>query len=259
MQVADGGNGMQGVTVFLFGVFSATALAQAQCVVDSGAQRVHLIELYTSEGCSSCPPADRWLNALPDDPARVALAFHVDYWDSPDWRDRFADPRYAQRQRALAAAAGNAIVYTPEVALDGREWRDWGGATPAADSAAPAPSLRLHVDAGPSLHAHLDARVAASEDAGAYVAYFALSEGELASTVRGGENRGARLHHDHVVRALVGPLPLAQADATIAVPSGVRREHAAVVAFVQRAHGSDIANAIALPLQACAAPVRGAE
>lgn len=238
-------------------MLAASPLAHAQCSATTSGARAHLVELYTSEGCSSCPPADRWLGALPADASLVALAFHVDYWDSPDWKDRFADPRFTQRQRALAAQSGSVTVYTPEVALDGREWRDWSsGRTPAA-IATRTPSLVVHVDSAQPLQVRADVMPAAGDDAGAYRVYFAISEDKLSSRVRGGENRGAELHSEHVVRAFAGPLPLAQAHAAIDVPADVRREHASVVAFVQRVAGGEVANVVRLPLSQCARAARG--
>ncbi|MEM9305123.1 MAG: DUF1223 domain-containing protein [Pseudomonadota bacterium] len=94
--------------------------------LESGTARVHLLELYTSEGCSSCPPADRWLSTLKDDPRLwrevVPVALHVDYWDYLGWEDRFATAENSLRQRDLARA-GRFQVYTPGFVLGGREWR----------------------------------------------------------------------------------------------------------------------------------------
>ncbi|GAA0708653.1 DUF1223 domain-containing protein [Dokdonella soli] len=229
---------------------AAIGIAHADCSVTSGATRARLVELYTSEGCSSCPPADHWLSALPAGTGLVPLAFHVDYWDSPGWTDRFADPRFTQRQRALAAQSNGGIVYTPEVAVDGREWRNWSSGRPPATGVAQPLGLALHVDPGQPLHVRLDTTVADGV-ASAYVAYFALSEDQLTSAVRGGENRGVELHEDHVVRAFVGPLKLTQAQAAIAMPAGVRVEHAAVAAFVQRVDDGEVANVVQLPLDRC--------
>src|SRR3954447_25677509 len=84
--------------------------------------KVALLELYTSEGCSSCPPADRWLNQLklPRDQL-IPLALHVDYWDSLGWPDPFAQRLFSERQERLGRNP-----YTPESVLDGREFRDRG-------------------------------------------------------------------------------------------------------------------------------------
>jgi hypothetical protein len=104
-----------------------TAAIAQPLVIQSPEGRVSLLELYTSEGCSSCPPADRWLSTLRDDPRLwrlvVPVAFHVDYWDYLGWRDRFADPAHAERQRTLAGQGLLSTVYTPGLVLDGKEWR----------------------------------------------------------------------------------------------------------------------------------------
>jgi len=244
---------MRHVTICLVSICGLSSLAHANCSVSSAATRSHLVELYTSEGCSSCPPADHWLSALPDTRELVPLALHVDYWDSPAWQDRFADPRFTQRQNALAAHANSTLVYTPEVALDGREWRGWQSGKPSSSNTAPIVALSLHVDSTQPLRVSLDAKPLDGAGASTYVAYIALAENQLSSAVRGGENSGAQLHHDHVVRAFVGPLELTSAQATLEVAHDVQHEHAAVVAFVQRVKGGEIVDAVQMPLAGCSA------
>ena len=103
------------------------AWAGEPIVVNSGDTRTAVVELYTSEGCSSCPPADRWLSKLVEIPKDeldvLALSFHVDYWDYLGWRDRFADPRYSARQRRYAQQRAVRIVYTPAIIVNGQGWR----------------------------------------------------------------------------------------------------------------------------------------
>ncbi|MER2582862.1 MAG: DUF1223 domain-containing protein, partial [Candidatus Competibacter sp.] len=107
-----------------------SAPAAASCRAQSGPGQAALVELYTSEGCSSCPPADRWLADLAAEPSLkgkvVPLALHVDYWDDLGWRDRFAQPDFSARQRALTAAQGSKTVFTPQVMINGRTTLDWG-------------------------------------------------------------------------------------------------------------------------------------
>jgi hypothetical protein len=225
--------------------------ARAECVAQSAPLRPHLIELYSSEGCSSCPPAEAWLRTVHNGADAMALEFHVDYWDSLGWRDRFSDPRYTARQQTLATRGGNGIVYTPEVALDGREWRDWyhrGALPPLGSSAA---TIKLTVAPGASLHVHIDTTLANPADAAAYRNYIALTEDGLSSQVRAGENRGVLLQHDHVVRAFIGPLPLASGDADLSVPADVDFAKATLVAFAQRVQDGEIAQVVMLPLLAC--------
>ncbi len=98
-----------------------------------------VIELYTSEGCNSCPPADRWLSKLKSDPTVVALAFHVDYWDRLGWKDRFASAAFTARQASQQASNGARFSYTPQVVVDGRDRTDWSRATVSAAARPPAP------------------------------------------------------------------------------------------------------------------------
>src|SRR5580698_8345911 len=111
------------------------ALRAADFHCASGMGRVAVIELYTSEGCSSCPPADHWLEALRNQRGLwrdfVPIGFHVNYWDNLGWKDRFASRPFTQRQYALAGTWGGNSVYTPCFAFDGKEWH------PGADLRAP--------------------------------------------------------------------------------------------------------------------------
>src|SRR5690242_9370111 len=104
-------------------------LAAADCSVKSGNSTVALLELYTSEGCDSCPPADRWVSELrrtglaPD--RVVPLAFHVDYWNYLGWTDRFAQSLFTQRQQNFVRYTRANTAYTPEIVLNGAEYRRW--------------------------------------------------------------------------------------------------------------------------------------
>ncbi|HEY9191987.1 MAG TPA: DUF1223 domain-containing protein, partial [Methyloversatilis sp.] len=103
--------------------------AAVSCQVRSGWSPV--VELYTSQGCSSCPPADAWLGSLAQAAAArqvVPLAFHVDYWDYLGWRDPLSQAGHSARQRRLARAEGGTVVYTPQVRLSGGDFRDWRSA-----------------------------------------------------------------------------------------------------------------------------------
>src|SRR5213595_2381873 len=100
----------------------------ADRVFESGPQKVHLLEPFTSEGCSSCPPAEAWLSKLKDEPRLwkdfVPLAFHVDYWDHLGWRDPFASKEWTARQYQYSTNWKSESVYTPGFVLDGREWME---------------------------------------------------------------------------------------------------------------------------------------
>lgn len=79
-----------------------------------------VVELYTAQGCSSCPPADELLARMASDPEILALSLHVDYWDYLGWIDQFADPSFTQRQKAYARAAGDRMIYTPQAVINGQ-------------------------------------------------------------------------------------------------------------------------------------------
>jgi hypothetical protein len=224
--------------------------ADAACEARSGEQRAHVVELYTSEGCNSCPPADRWLAGFEPNAAVIPLALHVDYWDELGWRDRFGDARFSGRQRLLAALAHAPGVYTPQVFVDGREWRAWyrGEAMPDAGGDALALHLSARTQADGSLQLELDSGNAGDGDS---QAYFALVEDGLSSTVQAGENRGRVLRHRHVVRAWAGPFATLPARALISPPDGLVREHAAVVAFVEDSATGRAVQALRLSLAAC--------
>jgi hypothetical protein len=182
----------------------------------------------------------------------VALAFHVDYWDSLGWRDRFADARYSDRQRQQARRDLSRSVYTPQVVLDGRSWQDWyrGADFPAAERSRLAIKIGV-VRAASSLQLHLEGTVPDGVDIGAYRIFVALTEDGLSSKVRAGENRGVTLRHDHVVRNMVGPLPALGADVRIDMPADADVSKSTLVAFAQDPHSGDVAQVLSLPLVQC--------
>lgn len=175
--------------------------------VASGERQTAVVELYTSEGCSSCPPADRWLSRLvklPKDEADVlALAFHVDYWNYLGWEDRFSNKRYTSRQRQLGANNQQRTIYTPEFFVNGMEAR--GSRTilekirQANRREAPL-DLRLTV-ARDRTSLLLDLHSPAASDAGKSLhCRYLVYENDLATDVERGENSGERLEHEAVVR-----------------------------------------------------------
>ena len=178
-------------------LFAAPAAA---CRAESGTRAPLVVELYTSEGCSSCPPADRWLSTLKGRPDVLALAFHVNYWDHLGWPDRFASPEMTARQRDLARLAGSRSVYTPQVVVQGRDWTAWPK-LPDVPAAA-AIGLALTRDGE-----RVTATVPATSGTPPRLAgYWAVLEDQHQSRVRAGENAGETLRHDHVVR-LYQPVP----------------------------------------------------
>jgi hypothetical protein len=204
---------------------------------------VPLVELYTSEGCDSCPPVDRWLSSTFRDgrPAASVLAFHVDYWDRLGWKDRFASPAYTARQYAAMRANGATFVYTPQVLVQGRDVAA-GKRTAAVESAGARPARAVVTLSADGTDVRVRAAVSDRALRPNAVAWIAYIESGLVSDVGGGENRGEKLRHDHVVRALHGPFAIGdggEAGTTVRiVPPVERGDHPALVAFVQdRASG----------------------
>ena len=152
-----------------------------------------VVELYTSEGCSSCPPADRWLSTLNGRPGVLALAFHVTYWDHLGWNDRFATAEGTARQRALARAAGQPSIYTPQVRVNGRDLRA-GVALPAPQPSA----LRLTLVRDGD-DAHVQVAPAASGARRTWPAGGRCWKTAMPAACARAE-RGETLRHDHVVR-----------------------------------------------------------
>jgi hypothetical protein len=214
-----------------------------------------VVELYTSEGCNSCPPADRWLSTLRGRPEVISLAFHVDYWDYIGWKDRFASAAFSERQRSRARTAGASFVYTPQVIADDADFSAWrrGGALPRPHAAEA--GVRVRLESAPPAAAGIEARLSASLDVGAArqaVAWIALLEDGLASEVKAGENRGERLAHDAVVRRWLGPFAFDAAgrlevSRTVAL-GDVAAGRASLVAIVEREPGGRMLQALRLPL-----------
>ncbi len=187
---------------------TATALAAAHTWT-SPATRTAVVELYTSEGCSSCPPADRWLSSLKNESGLfrnfVPIAFHVDYWDDIGWKDRFASPAYSARQRRYAQSGTLSQVYTPGVVLQGNEWRHWGSSANSLQSdAATVGPLQLSLDE----NGHTTLRWWPAEAASAnLLGTVVLLGADLTTQVKRGENSGRELHHDFVaLGTITGPM-----------------------------------------------------
>lgn len=175
---------------------AALPLAAPAAPMCAGTVAPLVVELYTSEGCNTCPPADRWLSGIAASRTDVIpLAFHVDYWDRLGWKDRFADAAYTRRQYELRAAAGAGFVYTPQVLLNGRDVRG----LPRLPSTAPSVSLPLTLARDGETYVARFSRPAALR-AVTLAAYWAVTEDAHVSDVKAGENAGVTLRHDAVVR-----------------------------------------------------------
>ena len=252
-------------------IVAPAAGAVPTCKAQSGRQTVPLVELYTSEGCDSCPPADRWLSSTfaPGDTREgaVALAFHVDYWDRLGWKDRFATSAWTKRQYDSARAARSALVYTPQVLLQGRDLRDWstekhsGAAIAAVARTRARAEIAVEVVPRPGAVAvNASGHVTATALRQGAVLFVALIDNGLVSDVKAGENKGKRLVHDHVVRELRGDIaigPGGEGSGTVALPMPMEAGiSSTLVAFVQNVETGDVLQTLALPLSSNCLPVR---
>jgi len=182
--------------VLTLALLQTTGALAGKLAFNSGPRQVKLLELYTSQGCSSCPPAERWLNELVEDEALwsgiVPLAFHVDYWDYLGWKDKYARPENAERQRAYARLERARGVYTPGMFVNGREWRGWIlRANPRASDKVPG-NLSVTVE-----NNEVDATFEA--ETSPYELHVALLGFGIETNVERGENRNSTLRQEFVV------------------------------------------------------------
>ena len=183
----------------------ATAISAqgGELVFESKPVRTHLIELYTSEGCSSCLPAEAWMSGLKNQPHLwqdfVPVAFHVDYWDHLGWRDPFAAKIWTERQADYSVRWKGESVYTPAFALDGKEWH--AGALPAAATETPG-VLKISVN-GDQAAAVFKPSTGATRRYDIHVARLGFS---ATADVTAGENSGRKLIHDFVVLGLTNEM-----------------------------------------------------
>ena len=225
----------------------STGALAAQCTASSAATQTPLVELYTSEGCSSCPPADRWLSGLSGRTDVVALAFHGDYWDYIGWPDRFAEPRNSDRQREKVALAGSRSVYTPQVMVNGRDSRAWRGQDPLASVTRGTPAnavIELAFDTAERANT-ITVRANRTTPGAARIVLARYENGHQ-TAVKAGENRGATLRHDFVVREWTA-LPIAPGallDTTVQFSRGTQA--GGVVAFVEDSADGAVLQALAL-------------
>jgi hypothetical protein len=230
-------------------------------IVKSPANRVAVLELYTSEGCSSCPPADRFLSNIKEtgvsNKQLIPLAFHVTYWDYIGWQDRFARKQYDQRQRESARKNKSNTVYTPQFLLSGDDYRSYSSFSKDVNKIITEKSLvdielslqDLPVKADVS-RLLLNLKSGSSEQNLGF--YFAVVENSLSSDVEAGENNGEQLHHDYVVRELYGPFHRGPAgkryeiEQTIALDSEWSKSNLSFVAFAENLQTGEVLQAVRL-------------
>jgi hypothetical protein len=246
-------------------IFAITLLCPpaqaANCVTQSSNHRVALLELYTSEGCNSCPPADRWLGALRDrgvhEDQVVPLAFHVDYWDYIGWKDRFAQPAFADRQRFVAARNDASFIYTPQFVLDGHDLRrPWlAGALDKRLAAINREDAQFDITATletDMAQAGLSVRVH-NRDRDTARFFVALYENGLSTEVKAGENAGTRLYHQFVVRKFEGPLIIGpgaslEQQYRFDIASYPRHSNLGIALFAENVTSGNTLQALSLPV-----------
>ena len=224
-----------------FALTTSAYMTNAAITFQSNAEQTSLIELYTSEGCSSCPPAESWLSQFKRSPGLwkqvVPLVFHVDYWDDLGWRDRWASKSNTRRQQKYADDWGNDGVYTPGFVLNGREWQNW----------------TRYKDVPATARTQSGVLTVATLDTNRWTATFKPANGSpqnfeihaallgcgLRSKVKSGENRGRNLTHNFVVLTLVdGSMTehasVARGEFILKSQSGEAAQELAVAVWVTR-------------------------
>jgi hypothetical protein len=180
-----------------------TALVLGPLSVAAGERPLTVVELFTSQGCSSCPPADAYLGELAERDDVLALSFHVDYWDYIGWKDPFASPLNTRRQRVYAQVFGKRYVYTPQMVVNGTIEMTGSDRAAALEriAAAAAPdrvSLAMRDDGAGKLTVSVP-RTADAEDATVWLVVY---DNEHVTAIKRGENRGRTLRNRNVVRGL---------------------------------------------------------
>ena len=213
-----------------------------------------VVELFTSQGCSSCPPADRYLGELAARPGVIALAFHVDYWNYIGWRDPFSSRAWSQRQKAYGEALKRRYVYTPQMVIDGAA--ETVGSKRAEverllDAARGRAKLAVRLSHPKPAMVRIQVPARASYDGPPATIWMALYDTEHVTRVRAGENRGLVLRNRNVVRMLspVGTWQGAPVDVTLSLEAlGAAGRDACAVLVQANGSGAILgADAISLP------------
>ena len=204
--------------LFLVLLLFISPVLKAEITISSPDTRVSLLELYTSQGCSSCPPADIWFSELKSHPdlwvSMVPVSFHVDYWNYIGWEDPFSSPKYSSRQRQYARAKNLNTVYTPGFLFNGAEWRSFfGKRTIPEKSDEKVGQLQLKIN---DMDIAALYTPAAKNNKSNYILNIAVLGFDIKTNVNAGENRNRELMHDFTVLGYK-KIPLYKNDASYAV------------------------------------------
>lgn len=183
----------------LLSLYIMPVMATDKLLFEASSTPPHLIELYTSEGCSSCPPADAWVNNLSTNKnlwrSFIPLKFHVDYWNYIGWKDLFSSKTYTTRQRAYAKEWNARNIYTPGFVLNGKEWRTFLGRKIPEDVLEKT-DLKLKIF---KTNQGLKVVYSGNNNAKRYAVNMAFLGSGHSSKITRGENEGKTLHHNFVV------------------------------------------------------------
>ena len=230
---------------------------------ESGDKQVAVMELFTSEGCGLCPAAERWVHQLPEqgitDEHLIVLGFHVDYLDEKKgWVDRFATPRFSDRQRQMARLNLYQTVFTPEIFIGGEVvhlWREHGieviefinDFDAEADIRLEARLKDLYLDI------ETQVRVTGQDNQQYARLYLALIEDNIISEIHGGDNIGAVFNHQNLVRRWLGPFDLDSGGKTkvttqLLLEEGWKQQDLSLVAVVQNLYDGYVLQGLSMPL-----------
>ncbi|GAA0219995.1 DUF1223 domain-containing protein [Methylophaga marina] len=248
----------------LFSLFTSPVLLASDWQAETSNKHLVVMELFTAEGCGLCPPAEKWVKQLPDKGVTnediVVLNFHVDYLDEKKgWVDRFASPIFTERQKQLARLNLFQTVYTPEFFISGEVLHDWRAhgleAIDFVSDFEPEADIALHAQlAGTTLSVDTTVTVQDQENREHSQVYLALTENNVLSEIRGGDNAGATFNHQYLVRAWLGPYPVKKDGTTelktqIPIDKDWKLVDMSLVAIVQNMENGYVLQGLALPLK----------
>jgi len=240
----------------LAAAMSAISAHAAECTVRSGATVNALVELYTSEGCSSCPPAEQWLSKLARAPRAgvIPIAFHVHYWDYIGWKDIYAEPRNTERQKAFALVTGARSVYTPQVIVAGNDFRAWSSARAFEEAVKALNSRKADATVEITPRRLADGSIegnASSVTAGKshLTLVVALTQDGIVSKPNAGENKGETLAQNFVVRdvAEFRGSGMIAGNFRFTPKANWNAERMSVVAYVQDPRSGRVLQALSAP------------
>lgn len=232
-------------------IVSTSLSAEEIRSIVSPAHRIALLELYTSEGCNSCPPAEKWLGQLEGkgygSDKVIPITLHVDYWDYLGWRDIYADPRHSQRQQQHVLRNSLSTAYTPQLILDGKNLRPSRLlASRLKKINSDTAEVEIRLSASPiknnqlTVTSHIiSAKTGLSR---AEKLFLVLVEDDINSKIKAGENAGRTLKHHSVTRSFLNPVPLnnsaeTKVEKVFSIPRNSNPRNLSIVAFVEAEPG----------------------